>query len=45
MRRASGSRFETHLPFFKEHGIGCYSWGLVNGKTQTHLPWNSTMKL
>lgn len=31
---------ETHLPLFKEEGIGCYHWGLVNGKTQTHEPWD-----
>jgi hypothetical protein len=29
----------THLPYFKEERIGCFHWGLVNGRTQTHLPW------
>ena len=28
-----------HLPLFKEERIACYSWGLVNGKTQTHESW------
>ena len=41
MRRPFGSHFDTHLPFFAEKRIGAYSWGLVNGKTQTHLPWGS----
>ncbi|HJO24154.1 MAG: 1,4-beta-xylanase [Myxococcota bacterium] len=33
------SRFETHLPVFRERGIGAISWGLVSGKTQTVYPW------
>ena len=39
MARTQGSRFQTHLPFFKDQRIGCYNWGLVNGKTQTHTAW------
>ncbi len=42
MSRKFGSLFETHLPFFKREQIGCYFWGLVNGRTQTHLPWSSS---
>lgn len=41
MARTQNSRFETHLPIFKEKGVGCYNWGLVSGKTQTIYPWNS----
>ncbi len=41
MRRGFGSEFATHLPFLREAGIGCFHWGLVNGKTQTHFPWGS----
>jgi len=41
MARTRGSRFETHLPFFKEKRIACYNWGLVNGRTQTQFPWGS----
>lgn len=33
------SRFETHLPIFRERGIGAINWGLVSGKTQTAFPW------
>lgn len=25
---------------FQREKIGCYHWGLVNGKTQTHEPWD-----
>ncbi len=41
MARTAGSRFETHLPVFKDEGVGCYSWGLVAGKTQTNYSWKS----
>ncbi len=35
------SLYRTHLPILKDGGVGCYAWGLVNGKTQTHFPWGS----
>ena len=35
------STFATHLPVFQRRRVGCYSWGLVNGRTQTHFPWGS----
>ena len=41
MARTRGSKFETHLPIFKEGHVGCYNWGLVSGKTQTIYPWES----
>lgn len=34
------SRVETILPLFEKYRIGSYHWGLVNGKIQTHIPWN-----
>lgn len=40
LHRPFRSLVETHLPFFKKERIGCYHWGLVNGKTQTHEPWD-----
>jgi endo-1,4-beta-mannosidase len=43
MARTRGSRFETHLPIFKRENIGCISWGLVSGKTQTIYPWGSKL--
>lgn len=39
MSRTSGSLFETHLPIFQKENVGCYNWGLVNGKTQTIYTW------
>ena len=33
------SRFETHLPYFRDQGIGAINWGLVSGRTQTIYPW------
>jgi hypothetical protein len=41
MARPAGSRFETHLPFFKENKIACWNWGFVAGRTQTYFPWGS----
>ena len=39
LARGLGSRPQTHVPYFAHERIGCYHWGLVNGRTQTHLPW------
>jgi hypothetical protein len=41
MSRVHGSFFATHLPLWQEHRVGWYMWGLVNGRTQTHMPWGS----
>ena len=42
LARTTGSHFESHLPLFRQAGVGCINWGLVAGKTQTHFPWGST---
>lgn len=39
MARTLGSDFRAHLPVYKREKIACYNWGLVNGKTQTHISW------
>jgi hypothetical protein len=39
MARTLGSDFRSTLPVFKRERVGCYNWGLVNGKTQTHIAW------
>ena len=39
LNRPMGSTVESVLPLFFEENIGCLHWGLVNGKTQTDLPW------
>jgi hypothetical protein len=41
MARGNGSTFEGALPLLKKHGVGAINWGLVQGKAQTHLPWDS----
>jgi hypothetical protein len=39
MARQVKSTYEETLPTLKELKVGAYQWGLVKGKTQTHLPW------
>ena len=39
MNRVSGSTISACLPVFQKHKVGCLQWGLVNGRTQTHLNW------
>lgn len=41
MARAFGSTFQEILPLFRKYGIGAYNWGFVQGKSQTHCPWDS----
>jgi hypothetical protein len=36
-----GSTVEGVLPVAKRHNVGAFNWGLVAGKTQTYLPWDS----
>ena len=36
--RTVGSVYPTHLPVFAAQDVGCVQWGLVNGRTQTHIP-------
>ena len=45
MARELGTTFHNSLPIFKKHQVGCYNWGLVAGKSQTHWNWASTKKL
>ena len=40
MARPAGSTFQAILPPAKEYKVGAFCWGLVRGKTQTHLPWD-----
>lgn len=39
MNRPRHSTVQTCLPVFVREGVGALGWGLVNGKTQTNLPW------
>ena len=39
LNRGAGSTVADCLPIFLREGVGVMHWGLVNGKTQTHLNW------
>jgi hypothetical protein len=39
MNRPSKSTVEDVMPLLKKENVGSIMWGLINGKTQTHLPW------
>lgn len=41
MARGLRSTFEDILPLLKAHNVGAYNWGFVQGKSQTHCPWDS----
>jgi hypothetical protein len=41
MARGNGSFFFGGLMVGKVHNVGMINWGLVQGKSQTHLPWDS----
>ena len=44
MARGNGSTFEGTMPIAKAGKVAVYNWGLVAGKTQTNLPWDSWQK-
>jgi len=39
MNRPAHSTIADNLAVFYQEHVGCMLWGLVNGKTQTDLPW------
>ena len=41
MARNIGSTFDTVLPLAKKYNVGAINWGLVAGKSQTWIPWDS----
>jgi hypothetical protein len=41
MARGKGSTFQGTLPIAKKYNVAAINWGLVAGKTQTYLPWDS----
>jgi hypothetical protein len=45
MARPFGSTFQEILPLFKQYEVGAYNWGFVQGKSQTHCPWDSWEKV
>lgn len=41
LARGAGSTFDQSLPVGKRLKLAMINWGLVDGKTQTRLPWDS----
>jgi hypothetical protein len=41
MARGAGSLFDTVLPIAHKYRVGAINWGLVEGRSQTYLPWDS----
>ena len=41
MARGAGSTFDTVLPLAKKYHVAAMNWGLVKGRSQTYLPWDS----
>jgi hypothetical protein len=41
MARGAGSTFDTILPITRRYRVGAINWGLVAGRSQTYLPWDS----
>ena len=41
MARGNGSTFDESLPVAAKDNVGAINWGFVQGKEQTHLPWDS----
>lgn len=41
LARNFGSTIEGVLPVARRRNVGAYNWGLIAGKTQTQLPWDS----
>lgn len=39
MARGVDSRIRDQLELFHDQRIGCFQWGLVEGRSQTWLPW------
>jgi hypothetical protein len=44
MARGNGSTFQGTLPIARKYHVAAINWGLVAGKTQTYLPWDSWVK-
>jgi hypothetical protein len=41
MARPLGSSVPGIVPTALRHNVGAFNWGLIAGKTQTYLPWDS----
>jgi hypothetical protein len=41
LARTIGSTVAGIVPIARRHNVSAYNWGLIAGKTQTYLPWDS----
>jgi hypothetical protein len=41
LARSFGNTIQAVLPLLRTNDVGAYTWGLVDGKTQTIYPWSS----
>lgn len=41
LARNDASTVEDILPIARRRNVGAYNWGLIAGRTQTYLPWDS----
>ena len=41
LARKQGSNLLVDLPLFKRMGVGCFSWGFINGRMQCQYPWSN----
>jgi len=41
LNRILDNQMADHLPYYHDERIGSYSWGLVAGKSQHFLPWDT----
>jgi Cellulase (glycosyl hydrolase family 5) len=44
LARSFGNTIQAVLPVLRTNNVGAYTWGLVDGKTQTIYPWSSWTK-
>lgn len=44
MARTIDSKISDQLELYHDRKVGCFNWGLVQGRTQTHLPWPHTLE-
>lgn len=44
MARNIDSRIADQLELYHDRKVGCFNWGLVKGRTQTHLAWPQTLE-
>jgi len=44
MARTRNSKFQTHLPIFKQYKVAAINWGLVAGKSNTIYQWDTPIK-